>query len=87
MTALVVSRLKRAEIRDWMAPRPALRKVIITNDLSMPSLVDVVANIAGTWPLVVSYLKETGGKDNGASLVMSSSTVGVLFASYECTHH
>ena len=68
MTEFVVNRLKSAEIRDWMACRPALRKAIITNDLSMPGLVDVVANIVGLWPLVVSYLKETGRTDDGDSL-------------------
>ena len=47
VTEFVRNRLKGAENRDWMAPCPALRKVIITNDLSMPDLVDVVANIAG----------------------------------------
>ena len=78
MTDFVVNRLKGAEIRDWMASRPALRKAIITNDLSMPGLVDVVANIVGLWPLVVSYLKETGRKDDGDSLLVRSSTVGVF---------
>ena len=47
MTEFVVNRLKGAETRDWMASRPALRKAIITNDLSMPGLVDVVAKIVG----------------------------------------
>ena len=70
-----------------MASRPALRSFIITNDLSMPDLVDMVANFVGVWPLVVLYLKETGRKDDGDSLAVSFSTVGVLFASYEFTHH
>ena len=69
--------LKGAETRDWMASRPALRKAIITNDLSMPGLVDVVANIVGVWPLIVSYLKETGCKDEGDSLVVRSFPVGI----------
>ena len=56
MTEFVVNRLKGAETRDWMASRRALRRAIITNDLSMPGLVDVVANIVGVWPLMVSYL-------------------------------
>ena len=55
-----------------MAARPALRKAIITHDLSMPGLVDVVANIVGVWPLIVSFLKETGRKDEGDSLVVRS---------------
>ena len=86
MTEFVVSRLKGAETRDWMASRPALRKAIITNDLSMPGLVDVVAIIVGVWPLIVSYLKETGRKNDGDKLVVRSSTVGVLSASRKWTH-
>ena len=74
----VINRLKGAETRDWMASRPALRKAIIMNDLSMPGLVDVVANIVGVWRLVVLYVKKTGRKDDGDSLVVRSSTVGVL---------
>ena len=72
LTEFVVNRLKGAETRDWMASRPALRKAIITNDLTMPELVNVVANIGGVWPLIVSYLKETGRKDEGDSLVVKS---------------
>ena len=60
-----------------MASRPALRKTIVTNDLSMPGLVDVVANIVGVWPFIVSYLKETGRKDEGDSLVVRSFPVCV----------
>ena len=86
-TECVVNRLKGAETRDWMASRPALRKAIITNDLSMPGLVDVVANIVGVWPLIVSYLKETGRKDDGDSLVVRYSTVGVLSALCKRAHH
>ena len=81
MTEFVVNGLKGPETRDWMESRPALRKATITNDLSMPDLVDVVANIVGVWPLVVWYLKETGSKDDRDSLVVRSSTVGV------CVHH
>ena len=87
MTEFVINRLKGAGIRSWMASRPAFRRAIITNDLSMPGLVHVVAIIVGVWPLVVSYLKETGRKDDGDSLVVRCSTVGVLFASYTCAHH
>ena len=72
MTVFIVNRLKRAETRDWMSSRPALKKAILTNDLSMPHLVDVVANIIGVWPLIVSYLKETGRKDDSDSLVVRS---------------
>ena len=72
MTEFIVNRLKGAETRDWMSSRPALKKAILTNDLSLPHLVDVVANIIGVWPLIVSYLKETGRKDDGDSLVVMS---------------
>ena len=72
LTEFIVNRLKGAESRDWMASRPALRKAIITHDLSMPELVNVVANIVGVWPLIVSYLKETGRKDEGDGLVVRS---------------
>ena len=72
MTEFIVNRLKSAETRDWMSSRPALKKAILTNDLSMPHLIDVVANIIGVWPLIVSYLKETGRKDDGDSLVVRS---------------
>ena len=72
MTEFIVNRLKGAETRDWMSSRPALKKAILTNDLSMPHLVDVVANIIGVWPQIVSFLKETGHKDDGDSLVVRS---------------
>ena len=71
MTDIVVNRLKGAEIRNWMASRPASGKAIITINLSMPGLVNIVANIVGVSPLLVSYLKETGRKDDGDSLVVS----------------
>ena len=76
MTEFIVNRLKGAETRDWMSSRPALKNAILTNDLSMPHLVDVVANIIGVGPLIVSYLKETGRKDDGDSLVVRSSSSG-----------
>ena len=82
MTEFVINRLKGAETRDRMASRPAFRKAIITNDVSMPGLVDVVAKFVGVWPLVVSYLQETSRKYDADSLVVRSSTVGVLSASY-----
>ena len=82
-----MNRLKGAETRDWMASRPALRKAIITNNLSMPDLVNVVANIVGVWPLIVSYLKESGRKDEGDSLVVRSFLVGILPASWKCVNY
>ena len=86
LTEFIVNHLKGAETRDWMASRPALRKAIVTNDLSMPELVNVVANIVGVWPLIVSYLKETGRKDEGDSVVVRSFLVGILPASRKCFH-
>ena len=74
MTEFIINRLKGAETRDWMSSRPALKKAILTNDLSIPHLVDVVANIIGVWPLIVSYLKETGRKDEGDGLVVRYSS-------------
>ena len=82
MTELIVNRLKGAETRDWMFFRPALKKAILTNDLSMPHLVDVVAKIIGVWPLIVSYLKETGRKDDGDSLVVKSSFFLVVLVQF-----
>ena len=81
MTEFVMNRMNGAETRDWMASPPALPMAIITKDLSKPGLVDAVANIIRRWPLVVSYLKETGRKDNGDSLVVKSSVLGILLSS------
>ena len=70
MTEFIVTRLKGAESRDWMAARPALKMAIITSRLAVPELVDVVANIVGVWPLIVAFLKETERKDDVDSLVV-----------------
>ena len=78
MTEFIVNRLKGAQSRDWMASRPALTKAIISSSLVTPKLVDVVANIVGKWPLIVSYLKETGRKDDGDSLVLRFSCLILL---------
>ena len=82
MTEFIVNRLKGAETRDWMSSRPAMKKAILTNDLSMPHLVDVVANIIGVWPPIVSYLKETERKDDGDSLVVRSSSCLVMLVQF-----
>ena len=82
MTEFIVNRLKGAETRDWMSSRPALKKAILTNDLSMPHLVDVVANNVGVWPCIVSYLKETGRKDDGDSLVVKSPSLLVVLVHF-----
>ena len=82
MTEFIVNRLKGAETRDWMSSRPALKKAILTNDLSMLHLVDVVANIIGVWPVIVSYLKETGRKDDGDSLVVRFTSCLVMLVQF-----
>ena len=66
----IVTRLKGAEHRDWMMSRSSLRRAIVTGELSMPSLIEVVSNIVIVWPLIVVYLKETGRKTDGDSLVV-----------------
>ena len=66
-TEFIVTRLKGAEHRDWMQSRQSLRMAIQTGDLSLPGLLDVVSTIIRVWPLIVSYLKETGKKDSGDS--------------------
>ena len=84
MTEFIVNQLKGAERRDWMSSSPALRKAIFTNDLGMPHLEDIVANIIDVWPLIVSYLKESGRKDDGDSLVVRYSSFNRVSAfSYE----
>ena len=70
MTEFIVTRLKGAEHRDWMMSRTSLRRAIITGELSMPSLVEVVSNIVGVWPLIVVYLKETGRRTDGDNIVV-----------------
>ena len=78
MTEFFINRLKGAETRDWMSSRPALEKAILTNDLCKPYVVDNVANIIVVWPLIVSYLRETGRKDDGHSLEVRSYSLVVL---------
>ena len=90
MTEFIVTRLKGAEHRDWMQSRQFLRRAIETADLSLPGLVDVVSNIIGVSPLFVFYLKETGKKDSGDSLVVRFSLFGSCFGmtvnAYFCFH-
>ena len=57
LTEFIVTRLKGAEHRDWMQSRQFMRRAIETGDLSLPGLVDVVSNIIGVWPLIVSHFK------------------------------
>ena len=74
-TEFVINRLKRAGNRDWIASRPAIGKSIIKKEKSLQQLVDVVSSISGVWRLVVFYLKETGQKDHGNSLVLRFSVL------------
>ena len=53
---------------------PCPQEAIFSNVLCMPHLKDIVANIIGVWPLIISYLKETGHKNDGDSLVVKSSS-------------
>ena len=46
--------LTASRMNIGMVSGPALRKAIITNDLPMPGLINVLANIVAVWPLVVS---------------------------------
>ena len=80
MTKFIVNRLKGAETRGWMSSRPALRKPILKNDLGVPHLVDILINIIGVWPLIVSYLKERGRKVDVDSLVVRSSSFDCVSA-------
>ena len=70
LTEFLIVRLKGSEHRDWMVTRPALRRAIESGHLELPELLDVVANLAGAWPLVVAYIKETAKVDPGDSLVV-----------------
>ena len=70
MTKFIVTRLKWAEHRDWMMSRSSLRQAIIKAELSMPSLVEVVSDMLGVWPLIVFYVNETGRKTDGDNLVV-----------------
>ena len=82
MTELIINWLKGAETRDWMSSRPVLKKAILIKDLSMPHLVDVVANIIGVWPLILSYLKEKGCKDDSDSLVVRFSSFLIVLVHF-----
>ena len=80
MTDIIVTRLKGAEHRDWMHSRQALGRAIETGVLPLPGLIYVVSTIIGVWPLIVFYLKETGKKDSGDSLVVWFSSFSFIFS-------
>ena len=79
MNEFIATRLKGAEYCDWLQSRQSLRRAIETGDLSLRGLVDVVSNIIGVWPLIICYLKETGKKDSGDSLVVWFSAFSFYF--------
>ena len=74
MTEFIVNRLKDDKTRDWMSSHPTLWKAILTNDLTRSYLVDVAVIIIIVWPLIVSYLNETGRRDDGDSFVVRPSS-------------
>ena len=82
-TQFVINCLKEAKTRDWMASYLALRKAMATNDLSKPHPFDVVANMFGVWPLAVSYLKESGQRVDGDSLVVQSFVFGNVYRAHD----
>ena len=69
-TEIIVTRLKRAEHRDWMMSRSGFRRAIITVELSMPSFLEVVSNIVSMSPLIGVYLKGTRRRADGDNLVV-----------------
>ena len=75
MTEVIIVRLKAAEHRNWMASRHAMRRAVVSRDRSKPSLVGVVGNTVGYWPLIVSFLKETRRNTDGDSLVVKYSSI------------
>ena len=70
MTEFFVTHLKGLEHRHWMMSRSSVRRAIITGELSMPSLLEVICNVARVWLLIVVYLKEFGRQTDGDSLVV-----------------
>ena len=73
MTLFFVYWLKSAEGCNCIQSRQSLPMVLETNILSTTVLVDVVSNIIGVWPLVVTHLKDNGNKVIGDSLAVSHS--------------
>ena len=85
LTKFFVERLKGTETSGWISSQPGVNETMMTNDLSMAHLVDIGANIIGEWPLIVYYLKETGCKEDGVSLVVRSfSFSGISAILYSC---
>ena len=72
MTEFVITRLKGAEHCDWVISRFSLLRAIVTGQVSMPSLVEIVINIVGVWRLIVVYIIEIEKRQNvdGDNLVL-----------------
>ena len=83
MAQFIVTRLKRVEQCDWMMSKSSLRRSIITGEITMPSVVEVVAKIVDVWSLIVSYLKETNKQRDGDNLVVYFFDL-LQFMSYLC---
>ena len=87
LTEFMVTRFEETENFDWITSRSRVRRAIITNKPQMPSLFEVVANIAGVWLLIVSYLKkETGKMFAGDSLVVKHIHDFRSPSLHSCTH-
>ena len=80
MTKFIVKRLKIAI--GWPRIQHS-EKAIITSSFDMSELVEVVADMVGVWPLINSFMKETGQKDDGL-VVRSSSFNCFLTVLYHC---
>ena len=70
MTRFLVIYLNAAEKGDCMMSGRALIEAVIFEDLTRPGLLHMVAKILGVRPLIVSYSKKNGKKDDGDSLVV-----------------
>ena len=70
-TEFIITRLKGAKHRDWMMSHFGLRRAIVTRELSMPSLLELVSNIVCVLLLIVVYIKQTGRRTDGDCLVVN----------------
>ena len=70
MTELIVTRLKRAGDRDRILSRSGVCRAIVTGELFISSLLEMVSNNVGVWPLSVLFFKETVRKMEGDNLVV-----------------
>ena len=58
-----------------MMSRAALRRAVINGGLSMPGLLEVVANVVGVWPLIFSNLSENSKNVNGDIILVQYKTL------------